>query len=615
MGKPISLDYKLKPISYEKINSEFAKMRCLVMALGKNRNYSYFGKEAVDAATPTIFNIPVVAHLKRRDDGGWYVGSHDRQIVIDDDGITVNDLTLPFGIVPESCNPTYEDITETDGTVVTYLAVDIIIWEKRYPNIMQAKSQTDPDIYFGQSMEISANAYKDLDSDRNYTDITAFNFSALCLLGHDLENPEYHTEPCFTSSKVVPEYSLGDKFKSEFSAMIKEFEKLVDLENKKTFKIDSFYIDSEKARVIVQHADEIFKKLGFECYEWCVDGKEYEVTGTINKKINVEASKNWGCDIYDKDTITINSLDIEQFNTASINISSAELLLKSKNDSIQNFSLKITKETEGDKLNEKLELVSKYSIKVEDLDFNIEDLTLEELEIKLKEFSESKQTFSATFNQKRDALRNAIYVMSAGNNDIYYYLMDFDNLYAFVEKDSWDEVGGFSETHWRIGYTFDEANITAAVSGDWEEIFLMYLTAAEKATLEAEKNAFTQITADFESYKASHTTDNSIVDELVTFKNDVIKASRKSSEDEVFEKFDKSLANNLDYETLKTNCGKYEITELEDKCFSILGKTTANFAINTQKKKTLIKIPVANATPNETKNDLYDKFFEEYKTN
>ena len=507
MGKLISLDYKLKPISYEKINSEFAKMRCLVMALGKNRNYSYFSKESVDAAISTIFNIPVVAHLKKRDDGGWYVGSHDRQIVIDDSGVTVNDLTLPFGIVPESCNPTYEDITESDGTIVTYLAVDIIIWEKRYPNIMQAKSQTDPDVYFGESMEISANSYKDLESDKNYTDITAFNFSALCLLGHDLENPEYHTEPCFPSSKVVPQYCLGDKFKEEFSVMISEFKKLIDCEN-----------------------------------------------------------------------------------------------------------YKILSETEDDKLNEKLELVSKYSIKVEDLDFNIEDLTLEELETKLKEFSESKQTFSATFNQKRDALRNTIHLMSAGNNDVYYYLMDFDNIYAYVEKDSWDEVGGFSETHGRIGYTFDEANITAAVSGDWEEIFLMYLTAAEKATLEAEKNAFAQIKSDFESYKTSHTNDNSIVDELVTFKNDVIKADRKSSEDEIFDKFDKSLANNLDYETLKTNCGKYEISELADKCFSILGKTTANFAISTPKKKNLVKIPFTAATQDESKNK-YDIFFEKYSKN
>ena len=68
-----------------------------------------------------------------------------------------------------------------------------------------------------------------------------------------------------------------------------------------------------------------------------IDGKEYQITGIINKKLNIEASKNWGFDIYDKDTITIYSLDFEKLDIASISVSSVELLLKNNNDNKNNI--------------------------------------------------------------------------------------------------------------------------------------------------------------------------------------------------------------------------------------------------------------------------------------
>jgi hypothetical protein len=108
-----------------------------------------------------------------------------------------------------------------------------------------------------------------------------------------------------------------------------------------SYNISSYWIDKEQARKLVEKTDEIFKKLGFECIEWCVDGKEYEVTGVINKKINVEASNSWDFDIYDEDTITIKTCDIDYLEKASICLSSVELLMKSKKDSVQKFFITI----------------------------------------------------------------------------------------------------------------------------------------------------------------------------------------------------------------------------------------------------------------------------------
>jgi len=508
MEKSIMLDYKIKPILFEELNSEFTLMRCYVLALGKNRNFSYFSKEAVDKAISGLYNIPVVAHLQRKDDGGWYVGSHDRQIVIDDKGITVNDLTIPFGVVPESASPEYVEVTEEDGSKVTYLALSLILWTGRYPDILEAKSTADDNIYFNQSMEILPTKYTPLAEDKNYMNITEFIFSALTLLGRDLENPEYNSEPCFPSARVEP-FSLGETFKKEFSLMIDELKKLsLDVKNQETFK-----------------------------------------------------------------------------------------------------------ETEDKQLNEKLEILAKYNLVPEDLDFSIDDMDIVELEAKVKDFQKPKTDFSATFNQKRDAIRNVLDSLYVRNEDgdiiesTSYWLMDFDDTYAYVEKNYWNAKGDFEETHGRFSYTFDETDLKATLTSDLEEMFLYWLTAEEKQSLEAERSKFSDLTTDFENYKLNHSTENAEVEILKTFKLEKEKESRDADVAELFAKFEK-LNGNEEFEALKKKESELDIDVLTEKCFAIYGKTQANFSF--EKKKTEIVNIKVDTTFESTPDDVYGEIIKKY---
>ena len=50
MDKSIFVEIGFKPFSTQKINDQFTMCKCYVMALGKNRNFSHFTKEAVDSA-------------------------------------------------------------------------------------------------------------------------------------------------------------------------------------------------------------------------------------------------------------------------------------------------------------------------------------------------------------------------------------------------------------------------------------------------------------------------------------------------------------------------------------------------------------------------------------
>lgn len=214
---------QVKPL--ETLNEEFALCKVYVQGVGKNRNYSYMSKENVEKALPTLNYVPVVGHLipKYDDDGnviGHYFGGHDYELTPE---MELQSLTVPFGVVVQD-SFAFEDVTEF-GQTVPYLTADIILWQGRYPELKDAIYSEN--VWFSESMEISVDQYRPLDSDSNYTELLDWTYSALCLLGLS-DNKEENTEPCFISSKVIPiEYGLD---KTEFTETMNELKaKLSDV--------------------------------------------------------------------------------------------------------------------------------------------------------------------------------------------------------------------------------------------------------------------------------------------------------------------------------------------------------------------------------------------------
>lgn len=216
MNRKLSLNFnaKIKPVNV--MNDEFTLCKCYIMALGKNRNLSYFSKEAVESALPTLFNIPVIGHLIEKDDGTRYMGSHDMDIVVEDKNIYLKSICIPYGVVPNQENVYFETVNE-NGSEVEYLVANVILWTGRFPELKDAIYNDE--IYFNQSMEINFSKYKPLEDDKNYTDILDFSFSALCMLGKS-DNPDEHTEPCFPSARID---SYNFSYNDEFSKLMSEF--------------------------------------------------------------------------------------------------------------------------------------------------------------------------------------------------------------------------------------------------------------------------------------------------------------------------------------------------------------------------------------------------------
>ena len=93
-------------------NSSFDKGVLRTCYTGKNRNGSFIGKDVFERCMPSVYNCPVVCRYDREADE---IGSHDIELVKNEDGMYLVNLTQPVGVVPLGAKYWWETIT--DGTV------------------------------------------------------------------------------------------------------------------------------------------------------------------------------------------------------------------------------------------------------------------------------------------------------------------------------------------------------------------------------------------------------------------------------------------------------------------------------------------------------------------
>lgn len=286
--KHTSLKFKAKVTPIEKINDEFTLCKCYVQGVGKNRNFSYMSKENIQRCLPTLSYAPVVGHLidKLDEDGNptgeKYMGGHDYYI---DDDWNLKSACVPYGVVKaDSFN--FETVKEYEDEIETeYLTAEVVLWTGRYPELMEAIYSDD--FYFNESMEISVSEYRPYEEDSNYTELTDFTYSALCLLGKadDKTSPE-HTEPCFVESKVIPvQYSLE---REDFSKVMGE------LKNELAFYFNKDKIDGKEDEVVEnkkkEEVIETVEEVNEESTEEVVENTTEETPDAeVNEDTNTES--------------------------------------------------------------------------------------------------------------------------------------------------------------------------------------------------------------------------------------------------------------------------------------------------------------------------------------
>lgn len=501
MAKRYTVEFNAKVTPVKPLNDEFTLCKCYVMALNKNRNLSFIGKDAADAALPTLFNIPVIGHLYVDDEGNYHMGGHDMTIVQNADGqFEFKSICVPYGVVPQQDNIHYEDIQEPNGDIHTYMVADVILWTGRFPELREAvySDQT----YFGQSMEINVSEHAPLEEDKNYTNITSYTYSALCLLGKS-DNQDEHVEPCFPMSRVDPyEFSLDDDKFSELMSQLKN-------------------------------------ELAF-----CFDGN-------AGKK---------GEGMEETNNIVSEQTDIE-------------------NAPVENFA--------DNTVEEPVEMPDNENTQPDapaepEATFNAED----------EQPVEEPEVFSVTYKEKREALHNALPRTTEFDEDgntvhfIDYWVCDFDDINVYVERGEWRKEDGYNEIKGKFAYTFNESDMTAKVTGEFEEMFVKWLTKEEVAQVDAMRNHY---------------------EELIQYRELREKTDRENEFDAAIAEF-AYLADIEEYQTVYDNRYSYEsIKALQDACYIVKGK----YSVPAPQRKTATE-PVVPVGDNITPATLHERFHQRF---
>lgn len=291
----------------------------------------------------------------------------------------------------------------------------------------------------------------------------------------------------------------------------------------------------------------------------------------------------------------------------------------------------------GSKGLDKQNLIEKYGIDVNTLDFSIDDFTVEELEEKFKAITEAdkksdpevdtdKNKFALTSNVVDEIMRalDAEKIQCEWGECSRYFFVDCDFdamevycwdrtdwlLYGFSYKTNGDSIEIDFENKKRKKYViadFDEGEQVSPIAQVFEQ---MEQVITDKSAASAE------FEAKYQNASETITSMEAELEELRKFKADTetvaMEKARKSEIAEVFAKFE-DLVGVEAFENLKTDCDadcmKFELDALEEKCYAIRGRRGVQTKMNFSQKAP--KLPIE--TPENNKADQpYGGLFEEY---
>ena len=291
----------------------------------------------------------------------------------------------------------------------------------------------------------------------------------------------------------------------------------------------------------------------------------------------------------------------------------------------------------GSKGLDKQNLIEKYGIDVNTLDFSIDDFTVEALEEKFKAITEAdkksdpevdidKNKFALTSNVVDEIMRalDAEKIQCEWGECSRYFFVDCDFdamevycwdrtdwlLYGFSYKTNGDSIEIDFENKKRKKYVivdFDEGEQVSPIAQVFEQ---MEQVITDKFAASAE------FEAKYQNASETITSMEAELEELRKFKADTetaaMEEARKSEIAEVFAKFE-DLVGVEAFENLKTDCDadcmNFELDALEEKCYAIRGRRGIQTKMNFSQKAP--KLPIE--TPENNKADQpYGGLFEEY---
>ena len=270
-------------------------------------------------------------------------------------------------------------------------------------------------------------------------------------------------------------------------------------------------------------------------------------------------------------------------------------VLEKLNTTLSNFNIN-TQKGGNDKMNKFEELLATYGKTADDVTFEVEGLSDEELEAKFAEVFEDNgddgasvdgegangentdgnfddgnsngagegsddgatptvEKFTKTFTVElshedvRYALYNLISVYEEEDNDWYSIRSVYDN-YFYMH-------GWYNNKLYKVGYTVDGENVS--LEGDRQEMFEIIVSESEKLAIEKMREDYSILEAQYNELKA--------------FKDNYDATELKNQKDAIFARDEYSvLADDEAFKTLVADAEKYSVEEIETKADVIFAK-------------------------------------------
>ena len=251
-------------------DSNLMKVKITVMHDGINYNGSKFTLQDMKRAEESVKNIPILGYVLRDTDGNLddFDGHNmETRIKDSDKGFEIETYYLekPIGVVPESCNPRYEEI---DG--LNHLIVDGYIW-KSYSN--GSYKLIENSSFKGVSMEIEVldGNWNELE---NVYDITDYRYTGITVLGDMVE-------PAMGDTCRIQKYSACADYKDALADIYRE---IYSLERKE----DNMEEVKEEVVVETQQEPEIEEVVeSEETKEEVVEAEEVTQTEEIVEEVEI----------------------------------------------------------------------------------------------------------------------------------------------------------------------------------------------------------------------------------------------------------------------------------------------------------------------------------------
>lgn len=169
-----------------------------VAYVGKNRNHSVISKEKLTEIAKTLRGNPIVGYYKKDKED---FADHGQQLVIDDEGVRTNCLTIPYGFVAPDAKVWFQTFDDYDefGNIQTreYLMTQGYLWTGQFKECQKVIDEGKPQsMEFQDDDSFKGHWAEDYGTGKEFFIIDNAVLSKLCILGDDIE-------PCFEGASVT----------------------------------------------------------------------------------------------------------------------------------------------------------------------------------------------------------------------------------------------------------------------------------------------------------------------------------------------------------------------------------------------------------------------------